>query len=46
MTMRGHALDLALATLAALGLAITLSVSHAEALDTPPQPAQVQNLAP
>jgi hypothetical protein len=46
MTIRGHMLDLALAVLAGLGLAVTLSVSQAEALDTSPQPAQVQPLAP
>jgi len=46
MTIRGHMLDLALAVLACIGLAVTLSVSQAEALDTPPLPAQEQPLAP
>ena len=47
MTLRGHMLDLLLATVAALGLAIVLSVENANAMDVPPPAsAQTQVLAP
>ncbi len=43
MTIKGHMLDVLLATVAALGLAIVLSVEDASAMDVrPPAQAQVQ----
>ena len=47
MTLKGHMLDVLLATVAALGLAIVLSVEDAYAMDVPPpMSAQMQVLAP
>jgi hypothetical protein len=47
MTLKGHMLDVLLAAVATLGLAIVLSVDDAYAMDVPPPtPAQMQVLAP
>lgn len=47
MTIKGHMLDVMLATVAALGLAIVLSVEDASAMDVPPpMPAQAHVLTP
>lgn len=47
MTLKGHMLDYLFATVAALGLAIVLSVQTASAMDVPPSAwAQTQVLAP
>jgi hypothetical protein len=47
MTLKGHMLDVLLATVATLGLAIALSVEDASAMDVPPpMSAQSQVLAP
>ena len=47
MTLKGHMLDVLLASVAALGLAIVLSVEDATAMDMPPtMPAQIQVIAP
>lgn len=41
MILKGHNLDFALAVLATIGLAITLTMHQAEALDTfPPVPVE------
>ena len=46
MALKGHMLDVLLAAVATLMLAITLSVEHASAIDVPPpMAAQMQVLA-
>jgi hypothetical protein len=47
MALKGHMLDVLLAAVATLGLAITLSVQNAAAMDVPPpMAAQTHVLAP
>jgi len=46
MTLKGHMLDVLLATVATLGLAIVLSVEDANAMDVPPMSEQMQVIAP
>ncbi len=47
MTIKGHMLDVMLATVAALGLAIVLSVEDTSAMDVPPpMPTQAHVLTP
>lgn len=47
MVLKGHGLDVLLAAVATLGLAIALSVQDASAMDVPPPvAAQMQVLAP
>ena len=46
MALKGHMLDVLLAAVATLGLAIALSVQDAAAMDVPPSAAQMHVLAP